>query len=254
MPTKQFGVDFDPATTPLDGTETLSIVQDGAMVDCTTQDIVDIIGPNPMTNPMTTDGDMIVGGTSGDPDRLPIGTNGQVLTVVGGAPEWASGGGGGAVTIVASATVAGSAQTSVTLSPLDLATDGCYMILFSIQNVVASAATISMFFNGDTTATNYQNQPIVGSGATISGGRANNARITDVVASTYVTGEIKTQRDVSGRPRSICWSNRDEPASIILEGVAHVRANTANVTSITFSSSVASSIGIGSTFKVFKIN
>jgi hypothetical protein len=42
MPTKQYGVDFDPATTPLDGTETLSIVQDGTMVDATTQDIADL--------------------------------------------------------------------------------------------------------------------------------------------------------------------------------------------------------------------
>lgn len=42
MPTKQFGVDFDPASTPLDGTETLSIVQGGVTVDATTQDIADL--------------------------------------------------------------------------------------------------------------------------------------------------------------------------------------------------------------------
>ena len=39
MPTKQFGVDFDAATTPLSGTETLSVVQGGVTVDCTTDDI-----------------------------------------------------------------------------------------------------------------------------------------------------------------------------------------------------------------------
>lgn len=43
MPTKQFGVAF-PSAAPLDGTETLSIVQDGATVDCTTQDIADLGG------------------------------------------------------------------------------------------------------------------------------------------------------------------------------------------------------------------
>jgi hypothetical protein len=42
MPTKQFGVDYDAAVTPLDGTETLSIVQDGATVDTTTQAIADL--------------------------------------------------------------------------------------------------------------------------------------------------------------------------------------------------------------------
>lgn len=40
--TKQFGADYAPATTPLDGTETLSIVQAGVTVDCTTQDIADL--------------------------------------------------------------------------------------------------------------------------------------------------------------------------------------------------------------------
>lgn len=42
MPTKRYGVDFDPATTPLDGTETLSIVQGGVTVDATTQDIANL--------------------------------------------------------------------------------------------------------------------------------------------------------------------------------------------------------------------
>ena len=42
-----------------------------------------------MTNPMTTAGDMIVGGSSGTPTRLAVGgTAGQVLTVVSGAPAW----------------------------------------------------------------------------------------------------------------------------------------------------------------------
>lgn len=55
-------------------------------------------GWTPMTalnNPMTTAGDLIVGGVSGTPERLAIGTNGQVLTVSGGAVAWGAGGGGG---------------------------------------------------------------------------------------------------------------------------------------------------------------
>lgn len=49
-----------------------------------------------MSNPMTTAGDLIIGGSGGTPQRLAVGSNGQVLTVVSGAPAWASGGGGGA--------------------------------------------------------------------------------------------------------------------------------------------------------------
>lgn len=43
-----------------------------------------------MANPMTTAGDMIVGGASGTPARLGIGSNGQVLKIVGGALVWAA--------------------------------------------------------------------------------------------------------------------------------------------------------------------
>lgn len=41
-----------------------------------------------MQNPMTTSGDMIYLGANGIPARLPIGTSGQKLTVVGGLPAW----------------------------------------------------------------------------------------------------------------------------------------------------------------------
>jgi hypothetical protein len=43
-----------------------------------------------MPNPMTTPGDMIRGGTTGSPVRLPIGTAGQFLRVVSGLPAWST--------------------------------------------------------------------------------------------------------------------------------------------------------------------
>lgn len=47
-------------------------------------------GGGGMTNPMTTTGDMITGGTSGTPQRLGIGSSGQVLGISSGAPAWVS--------------------------------------------------------------------------------------------------------------------------------------------------------------------
>jgi hypothetical protein len=41
-----------------------------------------------MSNPMTTTGDVITGGSSGTPQRLAVGSTGQKLTVVSGAPAW----------------------------------------------------------------------------------------------------------------------------------------------------------------------
>jgi hypothetical protein len=51
--------------------------------------------PAGFANPMTTAGDLIDGGSGGTPQRLGIGSSGQVLTVVSGAPAWATPTGGG---------------------------------------------------------------------------------------------------------------------------------------------------------------
>ena len=57
-----------------------------------------------MTNPMTTTGDTIYSSSGSTPARLGIGTTGQVLTVAGGLPSWATpAGGGGKVLQVVSA-------------------------------------------------------------------------------------------------------------------------------------------------------
>jgi hypothetical protein len=50
-----------------------------------------------LTNPMTTAGDIIIGGTAGAPARVGIGSTNQVLTVVSGAPAWAASAGGATV-------------------------------------------------------------------------------------------------------------------------------------------------------------
>jgi len=52
-------------------------------------------GSGDMTNPMTTAGDIIVGGNGGDPARLGIGNDGQILKVVSGALAYADEAAGG---------------------------------------------------------------------------------------------------------------------------------------------------------------
>jgi len=46
-------------------------------------------------DPISTEGDLVVGDGTGQASRLGIGTDDQVLTVVSGVPAWADGGGGG---------------------------------------------------------------------------------------------------------------------------------------------------------------
>jgi hypothetical protein len=56
-------------------------------------------GGGGFTNPMTSVGDMIVGGSSGTALRLPAGTNGYVLTLAGGSPSWQAATGGTGIAI-----------------------------------------------------------------------------------------------------------------------------------------------------------
>jgi hypothetical protein len=72
-----------------------------------------------MTNPMTTTGDTIYSSSGSTPARLGIGTTGQVLTVAGGVPSWATpAGGGGKVLQVVQATY-GTATTIATTTLTD---------------------------------------------------------------------------------------------------------------------------------------
>ncbi|HSE45006.1 MAG TPA: hypothetical protein VLA89_06725, partial [Gemmatimonadales bacterium] len=65
-------------------------------------------------------GDMIYRGANGAPVTLPIGSEGDVLTVASGVPSWAAGGGGGGITteqaVDAVATALGAGGTGITIT------------------------------------------------------------------------------------------------------------------------------------------
>lgn len=63
---------------PLDGTEELRLAIAGGNYKTTTQEIADL-APSGFTNPMTTKGDLIVGGNAGVATRLGVGSNGQAF-------------------------------------------------------------------------------------------------------------------------------------------------------------------------------
>ena len=70
-----------------------------------------------MTNPMTTTGDMVYSSSGSTPARLGIGTTGQVVTVAGGVPTWATpAGGGGGMTSLATGTLSGSSVSLTSIS------------------------------------------------------------------------------------------------------------------------------------------
>jgi parallel beta-helix repeat protein len=80
------GTVLDQGIVKLIGQDGVTIYEDVA------QKLLRIVGTNPpaFANPMTTQGDLVYGGIGGLPTRLPIGSNGQVLALSGGVPQWTS--------------------------------------------------------------------------------------------------------------------------------------------------------------------
>jgi hypothetical protein len=70
------------------------------------------------SNPMTTTGDIIYSSSGSTPARLGIGSTGQILTVTGGAPAWATPAGGGKILQVVTATT--TTSTNLTTSYADI--------------------------------------------------------------------------------------------------------------------------------------
>jgi hypothetical protein len=97
-----------------------------------------------MTNPMTTTGDTIYSSSGSTPARLGIGSTGQVLTVAGGVPSWATpaAGGGGKVLQVVQATsttattIASTTFTDTTLTATITPTSATSKILVLINQQV----------------------------------------------------------------------------------------------------------------------
>ena len=75
-----------------------------------------------MTNPMTTTGDTIYSSSGSTPARLGIGSTGQVLTVAGGVPTWATpaGGGGKVLQVVSANTNTETTNTTTTMADTTL--------------------------------------------------------------------------------------------------------------------------------------
>jgi hypothetical protein len=102
-----------------------------------------------MTNPMTTTGDTIYSSSGSTPARLGIGSTGQVLTVAGGVPSWATAGGGTlTVSEIASGSLSGAGLTLSSLSSYD----SIYVRLYNAYPATASQLKVTINNN---TSGNY---------------------------------------------------------------------------------------------------
>lgn len=127
-----------------------------------------------MTNPMTTTGDTIYSSSGSTPARLGIGSTGQVLTVSGGVPSWATPAGGltsGNSYVSTSESTTSTSYTSLTTADsVTLTTGTKALILFTAELWTSTAsryAAASISVSGASTVTasdNYYMRAYVNSG------------------------------------------------------------------------------------------
>lgn len=138
-----------------------------------------------------------------------------------------------------------AADTTLTVSPIDLDRDGEYDITIYAVNNTASQVLMSLFFNADTTATNYYRQAFGYAHTTVGGGRANDGFIGILPASGHSLFHYKL---VKKNGRVFLTGLGHEGFGSALEqrfNIQQWQTLSTNPVSITLSSSVTTGFGIG---------
>lgn len=161
----------------------------------------------------------------------------------------ATGGGGGSLSFVTETTL-GADATDITVSSLDLDADEKYFIEILVQRTASGASsTLSCFFNGDTTATNYERGILTNAGFAA----ADNANFASLTASSYARFEAWLCRGISGNPMLNIQGTKIESGSVSTHYGGVYWDTSANVTSITINSSVATGFLAGSRVRIWKL-
>lgn len=184
----------------------------------------------------------------------PGGTTGQVLTKLSatdGDADWRDSTGGGGAVKIGSATVTGSAITSLVLSGLTLSTTAQYRVIIHAKNASASNMAGSLFFNGDTTLSHYSAARLYSSGTNVVGGGGADATVWALNSGQagYFSGPLI--RDLNGYARLLLEGSRDSGTSIAVYKTTSLWSNVSAITSITLAGSITNSLDVGTTVEVW---
>lgn len=152
--------------------------------------------------------------------------------------------------LLAEYTVSGSAVTSIDFSGLDINTHKSYRV--EIEMVTMSACVLYCFVNADTTVTNYYTQTSGGGATAWSGGRYNTPATITASATGNHIGNFSVER-VNGVPNFVgIGSSQLGTTPVFYNFFTLKTATVANITQLTFTSSVASAIGVGSKIRIYR--
>jgi len=163
--------------------------------------------------------------------------------------------------LVAETIVSGSAVTSVTFSDLDGNTDGGYVLECSVLNSTSTVGEIATYINSDTSSNNADYH-----GVTVytSYGTADNTAKNTKTNGTSLTGSPLAANNTTS---FICSIKRDQAGRVVYtntiaqnygtdltmySAVTTKYTQVTNITSLTVTSTVSSSIAVGSTFRLYR--
>lgn len=132
---------------------------------------------------LTTTGDTYYASAAATPARLGVGSTGQVLTVAGGVPSWATPAAGGGMTLISTTTLSGS-STSLSSIPQT------YKHLYIVHNATgSSSAGLRLKINNVSNYYNYSASLITGGAFTdgTSGSDSDGFMIMQVGSNFYGT-------------------------------------------------------------------
>jgi hypothetical protein len=166
-------------------------------------------------NPSTTLGDTnYASSTANTNTRLAIGSTGQVLTVAGGVPTWATpASSASGLTLIATASP--SAATSVNINNCFSATYQNYVIYTNVSGTAAADYLIRLRASGTDATTGYVYQALQANGGTVSASRDTSSQVWQIGA-TRTSGRTFNQVNI-GNPfataESSYFSICQDPAS-----------------------------------------
>jgi hypothetical protein len=156
---------------------------------------VDLIDPDTVINPMTSVGDMILGGASGTPERLALGSAGNVITSNGTTALWQAPAGAAGLewTLLNSGGTSLTGATTITVSSLGGYDN--YIVQIEGASSANALSIISIRVNGS--STNYSIQNLVSQAS--SSYSANNIWNSSTQTTEVSLGRMETSVGATGR-------------------------------------------------------
>ena len=200
-----------------------------------------------MNNPMTTTGDTIYSSSGSTPARLGIGTTGQVLTVTGGVPVWATPA-GGAWTLIASGSVGTGSTFTISSIPqtykniriylLNWSASGNGDLVWKINNTTADTFTYMSSSNAASNSTGTGGSGIRLSSGTVDATKTDNMGVLDII------DYANTSAFKAVRVNALTWQNAAPSYREAWTG-GGAYASTSAVTSLVFDPESTSTFDAG---------